>query len=74
MLYSINLPNFTVSLRLLLEILCTMWCIVIICFTVCDVINFEFNVFLHDQKSHEKKLNILRTKVASNIKCTSHQF
>ena len=52
-LYSINWPNFTVWLPLLLEILGNM-CIVIVCFLGCDVIHFKINlisnqdVFPHD--------------------------
>ena len=49
--------------------------IVVICFSVDDVINFEINfsffyqaVFLHDQKSQGKNLNILRTKRALKMK------
>ena len=41
-LYFINWPNFIVWLPLLLEIMGTI-CIVIICWPVCDVINFEIN-------------------------------
>ena len=41
MLHSISWPNFPVWLPLLLEILSNM-CILIICFTVYDAINFEF--------------------------------
>ena len=42
MLCSINWPNFIVSFSLLLEILGNM-CVVIICCSVFDVINFEIN-------------------------------
>ena len=42
MFCSINWPNFIVSFSLLLEILGNM-CIVIICCSVFDVINFEIN-------------------------------
>ena len=58
-------PNFIVWLLLLREILANMY-IVIVCKPGCDVINFEDNFiflmkpfFLHDQKSQDKKLNIL---------------
>ena len=34
-------------------------CIAIICFPVCDIIKFEA-VFLHNQKSQNKNLNIFR--------------
>ena len=40
MLYSINSPSLIVSLPLLMEISGYI-CIVIICYPVCDVINFE---------------------------------
>ena len=43
LLYSINWPNLTVWLSLLLEILGNM-CKGIVCFLVCDVINFEINL------------------------------
>ena len=43
MSYSINWPNFIVSLALLLQILSNMY-IVIICFPVYDIINFEINL------------------------------
>ena len=39
-LYSINWSNFIVWLSLLLEVSGNM-CIVIVCYAVCDVINFE---------------------------------
>ena len=46
MLYSNNIPNFIVCLPSLLEILGSI-CIAIVCFSVCDVINFEINfIFL----------------------------
>ena len=43
MLYSINWPNLIVWLPLLHEILSNI-CIAIVCFPVCDVINFEINL------------------------------
>ena len=55
MLYSINRPNFIVTLHLLLEILGNM-CNAIVSFPACDFISFEINhtflikLFLHDQK------------------------
>ena len=49
MLYSINSPNFIVLLPLLHKILGNM-CIAIICFPGSDVMNFEINVFINDQK------------------------
>ena len=53
--------NFFVWLIFLLEILGNM-CIIIICFSLCVVINFEINlfyqtIFLANQKSQEKNLN-----------------
>ena len=58
--YSINLPNFIVSLPLRLEILANM-CIAVVCFPGCDVINFEIKLiflikpsFLHDQEVKTK--------------------
>ena len=43
MLHSINWPNFIVWLPLLLDILGNM-CNVMVCFPVCDVINFKINL------------------------------
>ena len=70
MLCSINWPNFIVWLLLLLEI-----CIAIACYPGCDVMDFEINlIFLIEPdfftwpKSHDKNLNILRTKRAFNVK------
>ena len=51
LLYSINLPNFVFLLPLLLEILNNM-CIAIVCFTVCDIRNFEIKQ--NDQKVNTK--------------------
>ena len=71
MLYAINWPNFIAWLSLVLEILCNV-CIVIICFPVIDVMNFEIIltsyqvVFLHDFL--DNNLNILRTKGAFKMK------
>ena len=44
--------------------------IAIFCVPVCDIINFESYqaIFLNNQKSQEKNLNILRTKSAFKIK------
>ena len=42
-LYFINWPNYIVWLPLLLAILGNL-CIMIICFPVCDIINFETNL------------------------------
>ena len=42
MLYSLNWPNFTVWLPLLLQMLGNMW-ITVICCPVCDVRSFEIN-------------------------------
>ena len=65
-LYSINRINFIVWLLLLHEKLDNIRT-VIVSIPVCDVINFETLVFssshfLHNQKSQDKNLNILRTK------------
>ena len=70
MLYSINWTSFIVWLPLLLKILGNI-CIAIVCYPGCDVIDFEINVFFLIEpffstwpKSHDKNLNILRTKRA----------
>ena len=61
MLDSINWPNFIVWLPLRLEILGNM-CNVIICFPVCDVVNFDINLnFL------SKPFSYITTKVRTNI-------
>ena len=65
-LYSINRINFIVWLLLLHEKLDNIRT-VIVSIPVCDVINFETLVFssshfLHNQKSQDKNLNVLRTK------------
>ena len=59
-------------LTLLLEILANMY-IVITYYLFCDVINFEIDlsyhtIFLHDQKSLEKNLNSITTKIVFNMK------
>ena len=63
-----------VWLPLLCEMLRNM-CIAIVYKPRCDVMNFEVSLiflikpfFLHDQKSREKNLNILRTKRAFKLK------
>ena len=66
LLTNFNYSNFIVWLFFLHEILGHI-CIIIICFSVCDVINFEIKLsyqvfFLYDQKSLNKYLNIFRTK------------
>ena len=66
LLTNFNYSNFIVWLFFLHEILGHI-CIIIICFSVCDVINFEIKLsyqvfFLYDQKSLNKYLNISRTK------------
>ena len=46
-------------------------CIAIVCCPVCDVINFEIYfsfLILHNQKSQDKNVNILRTKRAVKMK------
>ena len=74
LLYSINWPSFIVWLPLLREILSNM-CIAIVCWPVCDVINFEINlIFLINPfsliwpKIQDKNLNILRKKRAFKMK------
>ena len=57
-LYSINWPNFIVSLPLLLEILSNI-CTAIVCFLGCAAMKFEINlsiqaVFLREQKCKTK--------------------
>ena len=66
LLTNFNYSNFIVWLLFFHEILGHI-CIIIICFSVCDVINFEIKLsyqvfFLYDQKSMNKYLNIFRTK------------
>ena len=58
--FTINWLNFIVWLRFPLEVSDNM-CIALVCFPVCDVINFEMNlmvlikpIFLHDQKIKTK--------------------
>ena len=60
MLHSINWPNFTIWLPLLLEVLDNIW-LIIVCFPGCDVIIFEIKFifliksFLYmTEKSREK--------------------
>ena len=73
-LNSHNCTNFTHWLSLLLEILgAGNMCIVIICFPVYGVKILKYwlssrSVFLHDQKSHDKNLNILKMKRAFAMK------
>ena len=73
-LNSHNCTNFTHWLSLLLEILgAGNMCIVIICFPVYGVKILKYwlssrSVFLHDQKSHDKNLNILKMKRAFTMK------
>ena len=66
----INWSNFIARFIFhILDILGNM-CIVIICFPIDDIINFEINLnFLinHEQKSEDKTLNILRTKKAFQV-------
>ena len=66
LLTNFNYSNFIVWLLFFHKILGHI-CIIIICFSVCDVINFEIKLsyqvfFLYDQKSLNKYLNIFRTK------------
>ena len=69
-----NWPNLIVWLPLLHQILGNT-CIVIVCWSGCDVINFEINlIFLIKPyssiwtKSQDKNLNVLRTQRAFNMK------
>ena len=71
--YFDNWLNFIAWLSFLLEILGNM-CIVIICCSVCEVINFEVNLsfliklFSYITKRSEKIVNISRRKTAFNMK------
>ena len=71
-LYSINWRNSLAWLPLVFEIFDNIR-IAIICFLVCDTINFEINLgfpitlFSYITKSSKKYLYILRTKKALNI-------
>ena len=74
LLYSINWPNFIACLLLLLDILSNI-CIAIACYPGCDIMDFETNlIFLIERgfftlpKSHDKILNIFRTKRAFKVK------
>ena len=53
-LCSINWSNLIIYLLLLLEIMDNM-CNVIICFSVCEVLNFENNLTLKIYKSYQRK-------------------
>ena len=67
-LYSINWPNFTVLLSLLLEILGNM-CIAIVCFPGCDVMNFEIIlIFLIKPFFYMTKKSRLKFKYLENEK------
>ena len=67
MLHYINWPNFVVWFTLLLEILGNM-CIAIVCFPICDVINFEINLifvikpFFCMTKTSRQKFKYLENK------------
>ena len=75
MVYSINWLNFIVWLPLFPE-LPSNACIAIVCFLVCDVINFEIKILKSFSSScfsawpqiHDKNLNILGTKRAFKVK------
>ena len=67
MLYSINWPNFTGRLFLLFEILGKFY-IVIMCFLVDDVINFEISRFSTRPKKLGQIFEYLRTKKAFKVK------
>ena len=66
--------NLFVWLPLVLEIFGNI-CIANVCFSAYEVLNFEINlifsnqaVFLHDQKSQDKNIDILRAKKAFEMK------
>ena len=81
MLYSINWPNSVAWLPLLLEILGNM-CIVIICYPICGVINFEINLsllitpFLYITKKAGQKRKYLKNERSfqHEIKIIFHHF
>ena len=73
-LYSFNWTNFIVCLHFFWEILGNI-CIAIVCKPGCHFMNFEIKLiflikpfFLYGPKSHDKNLNILRTKRAFKMK------
>ena len=72
-LYFINWPNYIVWLPLLLAILGNL-CIMIICFPVCDIINFETNLsfliklFLYITKKSGQNCKQLKKKAALVMK------
>ena len=72
-LYSTKWRNFIVLLPLILEILGKM-SMIIICFPICDIINFEINHSFHIKpfsymsRKSGQNLIILRTKKAFNMK------
>ena len=73
MLYFDNCLDFIAQLSLLLEILDNM-CIAVICFPVCEVINFEINLRFFNKLfsfipiNIRTKIYILRTKRDFNMK------
>ena len=72
-LHSIKWPKFIICLSFLVEILGSM-CIVIICYSGCQVINFEVNLIfpvIHlftRPKTQDKNLKILKTKRVFKMK------
>ena len=67
-LYSVNWSNFIVWLPFLLEISGNL-CIVIVCYSVCDVLNFEINVnFLNKPASCKTKNLERKSKYFENRK------
>ena len=79
-LYSINWSNFIVRLPLLFEILGSVY-ILIICFSVSDVINFKIKLgflinsfFFYDLKSQDKNLNTLITKREFSYDMVKHEL
>ena len=79
MVHSINWPNFTVWLPLLLEILGNV-CITIVCWLGYDVINFETNLIIPIKpffiwpKNQKKNLNIFITKRVFKVKFQFSSF
>ena len=68
MLYSVNWQNIIVWLPLLFEISGNMW-IVIVCYPVCDVINFEIYLsFLTKPFSYMTKYSEQKFKYLKNEK------
>ena len=74
MLYSFNWPNFLLWLPLLFEVLDNL-CIVIICFPVFDVINFEiYHNFLIKLFSYVTKKSGQKFKYIEDDKIFNHEI